>query len=165
MLKLSRLLCCFKKNLIRKFSHFQYVLSLSVLFLRSRDMPALTLRKAWDVFKLSWNGVVGKQWAPNCYHLCANIHRITRPLVIERAPFLRSSAGPHDVHWAVTQPLTSPVKRCMIAVMVPPTRSWPNLTRMWKLNNYCPILRPSYSKSYSSTSLLCYFLSERPNCF
>lgn len=41
--------------------------------------------------------------------------------------------------------------------MVPPARFWPNLTRTWKFNNYCPILRPSYSNSHSSTFPLCYF--------
>lgn len=100
------------------------------------------------------NGVVGKQWAPNCYHLCANIHRITRPLVIQRAPF----AGPPRRALGRDTAIYFPeLNGAWFAVMVPPARFWPNLTLTWKFNNYCPILRPSYSNSHSLTFPLCYF--------
>lgn len=115
-----------------------------------RQGPQEHLRCLKRVRKMVWLAI----WVPNCCHLCANTRSITRPLVIKTR---HSFVGHRDVHRAATQPLLSPVKRCMIAVLVPPTRLLPKLTRKWKLNNYCPILRPSYSNSHSSTCPRCYF--------
>lgn len=84
-------------------------------------------------------GVIGKWWAPNYYHLSANLHRITRTLAIKRAPYLQSSEGHHNVHWAMTQPLNYLVKRCTIGLIVPRfcrLHVHGKMTCVWKVNDY-----------------------------
>lgn len=84
-------------------------------------------------------GVIGKWWAPNYYHLSANLHRTIRTLAIKRAPYLRSSEGHHNVRWAVTQPLNYWVKRCSVGLIANRFRRlhvYGKLTCVWKVNDY-----------------------------